>query len=113
MYMRLRGKKKDSAAMNRDHKFITLERIFKNGFLNFGRNIWLAIAAMAMMAITLTILLFAIVANATFSHTISVITSHIDVSVYLKDNVTDKQRSDLINNLKSIDNVQAVAYISK
>ncbi|HLA49268.1 MAG TPA: permease-like cell division protein FtsX [Candidatus Saccharimonadales bacterium] len=99
--------------MNRDHKFITLERIFKNGFVNFGRNIWLAIAAMAMMAVTLTILLFAIVANATFSHTISDITSHIDVSVYLKDEVTDEQRSSLIVELKQIDNVQAVGYTSK
>lgn len=99
--------------MKADHKFIKLERIFKNGFVNFGRNIWLAIAAMAMMGITLTILLFAVVANATFSHTISDITSHIDVSVYLKDNVTDKTRNDLINNLRSTDNVQAVAYISK
>lgn len=99
--------------MKRDHKFITLERIFKNGFINFGRNIWLAIAAMAMMAITLTILLFAIVANATFSHTISDITSHIDVSVYLKDEVTDKQRNNLIAELKKIDNVQAVGYTSK
>lgn len=109
--MAFRRKKTDP--LKADHKFITLERIFKNGFVNFGRNIWLAIAAMAMMAITLTILLFAVVANATFSHTISVITSHIDVSVYLKDTVSEKQRSDLINNLRNTDNVQAVAYISK
>src|SRR3990167_283610 len=113
----MRPKKKDQPPvenkMNRDHKFITLERIFKNGFVNFGRNIWLAIAAMAMMAVTLTILLFAIVANATFSHTISDITSHIDVSVYLKDEVTDEQRSSLIVELKQIDNVQAVGYTSK
>jgi len=113
----MRPKKKDQPPvenkMNRDHKFITLERIFKNGFVNFGRNIWLAIAAMAMMAVTLTILLFAIVANATFSHTISDITSHIDVSVYLKDEVSDEQRNDLIVELKQIDNVQAVGYTSK
>jgi len=99
--------------MKQDHKFITLERIFKSGFVNFGRNIWLAIAAMAMMAITLTILLFAIVANATFSHTISDITSHIDVSVYLKDEVTDEQRNNLISELKEVDNVQAIGYTSK
>ncbi len=113
MKLSRKAKAEAQARMKSDHKFITLERIFKNGFVNFGRNIWLAIAAMAMMGITLTILLFAVVANATFSHTISDITSHIDVSVYLKDSVTETQRSDLINNLKSIDNVQAVAYISK
>jgi cell division transport system permease protein len=92
---------------------ITIERIFLNGFINFGRNIWLAIAAIAMMGITLTILLFAIVANATFAHTISDLTDHIDVSVYLKDSITDKQRDDLVSNLKSLENVEKITYISK
>ncbi len=113
MRLKKRAQPPPENKMKQDHKFITLERIFKNGFINFGRNIWLAIAAMAMMAITLTILLFAIVANATFSHTISDITSHIDVSVYLKDEVTDEQRNNLIAELKKIDNVQAVGYTSK
>lgn len=99
--------------MKEDHKFITIERIFKYGFINFGRNIWLAVAAMAMMAITLTILLFAVVANATFSHTIADITSHIDVSVYLKDDVTLQQRTDLITQLRQNPNVVAVDFISK
>jgi cell division transport system permease protein len=94
-------------------RYITIERIIKNGFINFGRNIWLAIAAIAMMGITLTILLFAIIANATFAHTISDLTDHIDVSVYLKDSVTEKQRSDLIKDLKGLDNVENVTYVSK
>jgi cell division transport system permease protein len=94
-------------------RFITLERIFKNGVINFGRNIWLAIAAIAMMAITLTILLFAVVANATFTHTIADITSHIDVSVYLKDNVSETRRNQLISQLKHIDAVKSIAYVSK
>lgn len=97
----------------KDHKYITLERIIKNGIVNFGRNIWLAIAAMAMMTITLTILLFAVVANSTFNHTISDITSHIDVSVYLKDNITDAQRTNLIKEVKAQDNVKSVTYVSK
>ncbi|MBI2285790.1 FtsX-like permease family protein [Candidatus Saccharibacteria bacterium] len=99
--------------MKNEHRFITLERIIKNGVISFGRNIWIAIAAIAMMAITLTILLFAIVANATFSHTIDDITSHIDVSVYLKDEVTEQQRNDFTTQLKQIDNVREVEYISK
>jgi cell division transport system permease protein len=92
---------------------ITFERIIKNGFINFGRNIWLAIAAIAMMAITLTILLFAIIANATFAHTISDLTDHIDVSVYLKNSVTDDQREKLIKDLKNLDSVEKVTYVSK
>ena len=65
-------------------RFIAFERVVKNGIISFGRNVWLAVAAIAMMAITLTILLFGVVANATFSHTIDEITDRIDVSVFLK-----------------------------
>jgi cell division transport system permease protein len=94
-------------------KIITIKRIFKNGAVNFWRNIWLSIAAIAMMWITLTILLFAVVANATFGHTIQNITSHIDVSVYLKDSVTDAQRGTLVKQLYQLDNVKSVTYVSK
>jgi len=97
----------------KSRKAITLERIFKNGAINFWRNIWLSIAAIAMMVITLTILLFAVIANATFTHTINDITSHIDVSVYLKDTVTEQQKDNLIAQLKKVDNVKAVEYVSK
>ncbi|HVX58676.1 MAG TPA: permease-like cell division protein FtsX [Candidatus Saccharimonadales bacterium] len=99
--------------MRWDRKVVTLERIVKNGFINFGRNIWLAIAAIAMMMITLTILLFAIVANATFNHTISQITSHIDVSVYLNDDFSQANRDKLMGELKRVDNVQSLSYVSK
>jgi cell division transport system permease protein len=99
--------------MNSSKRYITIERIIKNGFVNFGRNIWLAIAAIAMMGITLTILLFAIIANATFTHTVTDLTSHIDVSVYLKDSVTPSQQDKFINDLKKIDNVESVSFVSK
>src|SRR6185437_1095506 len=88
-------------------------RIVKNGLVSFGRNIWLAIAAIAMMSITLTILLFAVVANATFNHSIDDITSHIDVSVYLKDSVGPQQRNNLISEIKQLPNIKSVTYVSK
>ncbi|OGL25796.1 hypothetical protein A3E49_00970 [Candidatus Saccharibacteria bacterium RIFCSPHIGHO2_12_FULL_49_19] len=94
-------------------RFITFERVIKNGIVSFGRNIWLAIAAIAMMAITLTILLFGVVANATFSHTIDEITDRIDVSVFLKDTVSEERREELISDLKKVENVESVEYISK
>src|SRR5665213_1402826 len=97
----------------KDHKYIALERIIKNGFVNFGRNVWLAIAAIAMMAITLTILLFAIIANATFTHTINDLTSHIDVVEYLKDSTTQQQVNTQIKQLKSLPNVASASYTSK
>lgn len=97
----------------KNRRLITFERIIKNGIVGFGRNIWLAIAAIAMMTITLTILLFAVVANATFAHTIDEITDRIDVSVYLRDSVTDQQKDDLLSQLKKVENVKSVSYTSK
>jgi cell division transport system permease protein len=97
----------------KDHRYITVERIIKNGFVNFGRNVWLAIAAIAMMAITLTILLFAIIANATFTHTISDLTSHIDVVEYLKDSTTQPQVDTQLKQLKSLPNVASADFTSK
>ncbi|HEU5004876.1 MAG TPA: permease-like cell division protein FtsX [Candidatus Saccharimonadales bacterium] len=99
--------------MKWDRKFITFERIVKNGFISFGRNIWLAIAAIAMMTITLTILLFAIVSNATFNHTVSDLTQHIDVSMYLKDSVTTSQREQLMKQISGLDNVASVSFVTK
>lgn len=95
------------------HKLITIIRIFKAGAQNFVRNTTLAIAAIAVMVITLTIILFSIIANATFVNTIQQITDKIDISVYLKDSVTEQQRDKLINDLKYLPNVKSVNYLSK
>lgn len=94
-------------------RLIMLERIFKAGAVNFVRNSWLAVAAIAVITITLSIVLFLVIANATFTNTIQQITDRIDVSVYLKDDVTAEQRDKLIDDLKRIDNVKSVDYISK
>lgn len=94
-------------------KFITFLRIIKTGCINFVRNASLSIAAMAVMLITLTIILFSFIANATFSNTIQQITDKIDVSVYLKDSVSVKQKDGLVSELESLSNVKLVQYISK
>lgn len=97
--------------MNR--KLTTLWRVFLGGTNNFVRNAWLSAAAMAVMIITLTIVLFSVIANATFSYTVQTIRDKIDISVYLNDEVTEVQRTDLIAGLKKIGNVRAVNYIDK
>lgn len=94
-------------------KLVTFSRIVNTGAVNFVRNAWLAIAAMAVMVVTLTIVLFSLLANATFAHTIEQITSKIDISVYLKDDITDSQRTKLISDIKNLPNVQSVNYVSK
>ncbi len=94
-------------------RIIALERIIHTGILNFMRNLSLAIAAMAVMVVTLTIVLFSIVTNATFTNTIAQITSKIDISVYLQDSDTPLQTDVLLKQLRALPNVQSVQYLTK
>lgn len=88
-------------------------RIIRTGTVNFGRNTWLAMAAMAVMVVTLTIILFSVVTSATFDHTIAQINSKIDISIYLNDSVSSQQRTDLMNQLRAMPETKSVGYVSK
>ena len=94
-------------------RMTTFGRILRTGTVNFVRNAWLAIAAMASMIITLTIILFSVIANATFSNTIDQIEDKINISIYLKDSVTEKQVQELVTGFKKLDNVESVVYLTK
>jgi cell division transport system permease protein len=94
-------------------KLTTIWRIIHTGIVNFIRNPSLAIAAMAVMVVTLTIILFSLITNATFSNTIQQITNKIDISVYLNDSDTAAQTTQLVSQLKALPNVGSVEYENK
>ncbi len=94
-------------------KFITFIRIVETGVKNFARNTWLAMAAMAVMVVTLTIILFSLVTSAAFNHSIAQIADKINISIYLNDSVTDQQRNDLMGRLRGLSEVKSVNYLSK
>jgi len=97
--------------MNR--RVVTFTRVINAGALNFVRNAWLAVAAMAVMIITLTIVLFSVVTNATFGNTIQQITDKIDVSVYLKDSTDQTKGQAFAKELEKLPNAKSVIYLSK
>lgn len=94
-------------------RFITFTRIINTGIVNFVRNAWLAIAAMAVMIITLTIVLFSIITNATFNNTVAQITQKIDISVYLKEDTSKGQGQQLAQDLRALPNTRSVTFLSK
>jgi cell division transport system permease protein len=77
------------------------------------RNVSLAVAAMAVMSVTLTIVLFSVIANATFENTIHDITAKISVSAYLKDSTSEGQAKALVVKLNKLPNVTRVVYLNK
>ncbi|HUA13619.1 MAG TPA: permease-like cell division protein FtsX [Candidatus Sulfotelmatobacter sp.] len=94
-------------------RLITLYRIIHTGIVNFIRNISLAVAAIAVMVVTLTIVLFSVITNATFTNTIGQITSKIDVSVFLKESVTDAQAESFASEVRQQPDVAKVIYLNK
>lgn len=94
-------------------KWITLLRICRYGFSNFSRNAWLTTAATAVMVVTLTLVLSTFLARMIFADTITKIREKIDVSVYLKDEITEGERAGLENAIKSVPIVTSIDYISK
>lgn len=95
------------------HHYITFGRIIRTGVVNFFRNMSLAIAAMAVMVVTLTIILISLIVNTTLSSTIHQITDKIDVSVYLVDGLDANARNELMADLEKLPNVASVNYLSK
>ena len=95
------------------HELLSLSRIIKSGLVNLFRNISLSAAAIAVMMITLTIILFSVLANVTFQNTIAQINSEISISVWLNDSVTTQQINTEIASLRKLPNVKSVSYISK
>ena len=98
---------------NIQRQLITFRRILHAGTVSFMRNASLAIAAIAVMVVTLTIVLFSVVTSATLYHTIAQIADKINISIYLNDNVTTDQRTALMQSLRQLSEVKSVSYVSK
>ncbi|MDX1766019.1 MAG: permease-like cell division protein FtsX [Candidatus Saccharimonadales bacterium] len=94
-------------------KLVMMKRISHQGVSNFIRNAWLSTAATAVMVVTLTIILSSIAINSILTDTIDDIASNITVSVYLNDDISEDQRSELKTTLESSFNVESVTYVSK
>lgn len=99
--------------MSMQRKVTTLRRIFKAGVVNLGRNLSLAIAAIAVMVVTLTGVLLSVVVGAAFNNTITQLTDKIDISMYIADNAPQTAVDDLVKDLQNRADVKSAEYISK
>jgi len=88
-------------------------RVARTGLRNFFRNAWLSTAATAIMLVTLLIILSGIIINLALSKEIENITDDISISVFLLDKTSDEDRTNLQTELKALENVRGVKYISK
>lgn len=97
--------------MNR--RWVTISRVLQYGFDNFRRNTWLTTAATIVMSVTLLIITTSFILRMVFADTISQIRSRIDVSIFLKDDITNDELNRLKNAVRQVPIVTDIVYISK
>lgn len=93
-------------------QWITFLRMCRYGVNNFSRNAWLTVAATAVMTITLLIVFATLAARNTLATTVDDIKDKVDMSIYLKTDVTDDDVKTITNDLKKLETVTSVGYIS-
>lgn len=97
--------------MNMYHLNTSL-RVLKSGFVNLFRNLWLTIAATAVMVVALTIIFIGVVINVTTTNAIDVLSRELKTSIILVEKASDEKRKELENELRSLEFVESVVYIS-
>ena len=104
---------KTFAAQKRNRrKMLTFLRMCRYGVNNFSRNAWLTVAATAVMTITLLIVFATLTARSVLLDTVSQISSQVDMSIYLKGDVSEDQVRQVKSELENLSNVKTVRYIS-
>jgi len=91
----------------------SVPRILKMGLTNFWRNIWLSAATTLVMVLTLFSFSILVVLNLLGNATIKNIEQKIDVTIYLKDVVTEEETLALKTSIEEISNIANIEYISK
>lgn len=110
------GKKKTSkqfaTSKRKRRQWITFVRMCRYGVNNFSRNAWLTVAATAVMTITLLIVFATLAARSTLASSVEVIRQNVDMSVYVKTDITDENVAKIRQGLENLKTVEDVEYIS-
>ncbi len=91
---------------------LTIYRIVKTGFVNYWRNIWLSAAATMVMTITLVIFSILAIVFGITQFSINQVTSRVDVSVYFKPGTAESVIEQFASELKKKTEISAVNYTS-
>lgn len=96
----------------RRRRTLTFLRMMRYGVNNFSRNIWLTVAATAVMSVTLLIVMVTMVARNVLLETVADISRSVDMSIYLSSDAPEEEISQLQSRVERLDNVESVRYIS-
>lgn len=108
--------KEDTKALKvqkrRRRQWVTFLRMCRYGINNFTRNAWLTIAATAVMTITLFVIFMGVLSQNVLRNTVDQVRDKVSMSVYLKNETTDEQATQVVNEVKKLDSVLDVTVVS-
>lgn len=90
------------------HYLRSTGRVIKYGTVNFGRNIWLSVAATLVMTVTLLVLLITVVASAVLTQTADVMRDKIDITIYFAPGTSDDVLAKMQASMSADSNVKSV-----
>lgn len=110
------SKKLDSRSFalqrRRRRQWLTFVRMVRYGINNFSRNLWLTIAATAVMTVTLLIILMTLAARNVLIDTVNDIQSKVDMSIYVRTDIDEVSVQTISQELGQLSSVTKVTYIS-
>lgn len=93
-------------------QWLTFVRMCRYGVNNFSRNIWLTVAATAVMTITLLIVFMTLAARTVLIDSIAEIRDKVDMSIYVKNDISESNVKTIQTSLEKLASVRHVSYIS-
>lgn len=92
----------------RSHKFRSSSRIVKYGSISFIRNVWLSIASVLVMTITLVILFITVIASMILNSTADAMREKIDITIFFKPGTSLEELNTMSATMQKNDNVKSV-----
>ena len=94
------------------HPIRHTRRVLKYGFSGFARNIWLSLASILVMTITLTILVVTLVSNIILNETANSLKNKIDITVFFEPTVANAELDEISAILATDPNVKIDSIIT-
>ncbi len=93
-------------------KWLAFVRMCRYGINNFSRNLWLTIAATAVMTITLLIIFITLAARQVLVDTVDTIKERVDMSIYVLTDTSSEDAAKIKAEIQKLSTVKTVTYIS-
>lgn len=93
-------------------QWLTFVRMLRYGVNNISRNAWLTVAATAVMTITLLVVFVTLVARNVLLTTVGDIRDRVDVSMYVKSDISEQDAQAIKGELEKLSSVKRVVYVS-